>query len=134
MAVMAAVSLLASSDPNFAALAARYDSDDDTDIEDQPLSTAAQPELQERLKQQGVVSHQQPAAGTAAAAGTAVAVNGYGAGAAAETDANGDFEQYYEEQGPDEEDSDEEGDDDELYAALEWADSREGEQWRSNCT
>jgi hypothetical protein len=119
MSVMTAVSVPAASEPNFAALAARYDSEDDSDSEVQLASTSAQPIKRQALQQQ-VQHQQQPAAAAAADAGAnpPAAVSGQ----EAVTD---QFEDSYEDEGFEDEDSDE-GDDDELYAALEWADSREG--------
>jgi hypothetical protein len=121
---MAAVSLPNPAvEPNYATLAARYDSDDDEEASSTEHNPSSAP------TQHTPSAGQQPLA--AAAAGAA---NGHSdtaaCGTAAATVANGVPNEYDDvigdanEEGW-EEDSDE-GDDDELYAALEWADSREG--------
>jgi len=99
-------------EPNFDNLAARYASDDESDTE-QGLPTLGQPDQQQQGEETPQQQDQQPAAAAAVVAQSE----------SAEAGASQHEDEY--EGDPNEEDS-EEDDDDELYAALEWADSREG--------
>jgi hypothetical protein len=111
-------------EPNYDTLAARYDSDDD----EEAFMTHQNPSGSSTLD--GQSAEQQPSAAAPAAAPAAnghsetaatdkAAATAVNSGPAEYDDMNEEGEQGWEE------DSDE-GDDDELYAALEWADSREG--------
>jgi hypothetical protein len=119
MAALTAPNPAAAVDPNYAALAARYDSDDDCESDEIPHLPTTQPVVQENQhnmtadQQQKQQHQQQPTTAAAPAPGDAVRDAAYGA--------HEDYDAY-------EEEDSEEGEDDELYAALEWADSREGGQ------
>lgn len=95
-------------EPNYAALAARYDSEDECESDGPAHTPTTQPELHHVTPDHQQQQQQQPTTAAAADDDGAYAPDEGGEG----------FEEY----------SDEGDEDDELYAALEWADSREGRQ------
>lgn len=98
--------------PAFDVLAARYESDEDSDAEH--IHDALQPHSHHQHQQEVPVGQQQQQQQRQP-----------GAAATTTTAAAGDV-QYDEDAYAEEDDEDDDDDDDELYAALEWADSREG--------
>lgn len=120
MAAVTAPNPAAAVDPNYAALAARYDSDDDCESDEISHLPSTQPVVQENQHHMTADQQQKQQHTTAAAPAPSDTAGDAAYGA------NEDCEGF------EEEDSEEGDEDDELYAALEWADSREGrwEQWQ----
>jgi hypothetical protein len=113
MAAVTAPNPAAAVDPNYAALAARYDSDDDFESDEVSHLPSTQPVVQENQHHMTADQQQKQQHTTAAALASDETVGDAAYGA------NDDY-------GCEEEHSEEGDEDDELYAALEWADSREG--------